>query len=186
MQAGESVSNKQLSHWNYTRVRKLNRTSHINSGFVEGIGNSGFRVGGSLGGNRAYVSVKLKGLRISTAPRPTILRRLSLPLSMPGQRRNNTRGSGISARPGESRLVNISKFFTRLARHGQRASDGPAIPWNKRREATIEDIIARPSSQALHTTDGDLRQIASDVENHEKKRVYVRFAHPSSSYLVGV
>ena len=84
-------------------------------------------------------------------------------LSIPAGRRN----SGISAPPGCSRLMSISKFFTRIARRGPRHNDGPAIPWNSRREATAESILAHPSLQALHTTEGDLRQIANDLDPNE-------------------
>ena len=107
-------------------------------------------------------------------------------LRTPSTRRNGARNSGISGRPEGSRLRNISKFPTRIARHGQRATDGPSIPWNRKREAAVGDILPHSSFQALHTTDGDLRQITSDAEAREEKRAYARYGQTTSIYVVGV
>ena len=89
--------------------------------------------------------------------------------------------SGYLAHRTGDRLVNISRFFTKIARHGQKHGGGPPIPWNPRREAYVHHITENPSFQALHTTEEDFRHLAGDLEPTEKKRIYIMYeenTHP--------
>ena len=45
--------------------------------------------------------------------------------------------------------------------------------------------MARPAFEALHTSEGDFRQIASDINDDEKKRIYVRFGENTALYMAG-
>ena len=85
------------------------------------------------------------------------------------------RNSRQEPNTGGDRLEQISRFFTRIARHGQKPTDGPLLEFNPRREAYIQHITEHPSFQALYTTEEDFRQIANDIGEADKRRIYVRW-----------
>ena len=99
---------------------------------------------------------------------------------MPKGRQN--RNSDLA---GSDRLEAISRFFTKICRHGQKACDGPPLDWNPRREAYIQHIAEHPSFQALSTSEEDFRQIASDMDDDEKRRIYAKFEENTGLYVAG-
>ena len=87
--------------------------------------------------------------------------------------------------PTGNRLEMISRFFTRIARRGQKPADGPTLDFNPRRERYIQHLVEHPSFQALRASEEDFRQIAGDVGEADKKRVYVRYDENAELYLAG-
>ena len=83
-------------------------------------------------------------------------------------------------------METISRFSTRIARHGQKPEDGPELQWNPRREAYLQHIVSRPSFQALNTEEDDFRQLAGDLGESQKKRIYARYEENTAQYLAGV
>ena len=109
-------------------------------------------------------------------------------LSMPSGRHSSigTGSSGYLSHRKSDRMSNISRFFTRIARRYQKPAGGPQSPWNPRREAYVRHALERPISQALRTSEGDLRQLAIDLDSREKTRIYGRYGENTASYLAGV
>lgn len=102
----------------------------------------------------------------------------------PAPHRRTSANSGAHRtrdRPGA-----ISRFPTRISRHGQNPNDGPQLRRNPRGEVYIRDLAERPSFQALHARGQDFRQLATDLDVQDKKRIYVKYGGNTDSYLAGV
>ena len=112
-------------------------------------------------------------------------------LSMPGpgQKRNF---NGKRRMPNDhktprtrERLEEISRFLTRIIRHGQRPDDGPVLEMSSQRRAYIKDVIEHPKLIELSCTEPDLHVLANDISDHDKKRLQIVFNNATSAYMIG-
>ena len=115
---------------------------------------------------------------------------LSPSLRMPAPRkaptsRQRRRSFDLAAQRTPNRLMNISKFLTRVIRHGFRPDDGPEIEMSAKRMARMQDVVAHPTMVELACTEADLHVLANDVSPDHKKRLKIAYDTTLSCYTIG-
>ena len=126
------------------------------------------RVGGKFPGTNIY---------------PIVLQ----PVRMPAPKRKNQRRHSNDNRTPRTRqrLEEISRFLTRVIRHGQRMDDGPIIGMSPKRRAYLHEVIQHPKMVELSCTEADLHVLANDISDDNKKRLQIVYEGSTASYMIG-
>ena len=105
---------------------------------------------------------------------------------MPRPRNRPPKARDTHARQPNDRLMPISRLLTRFIRHGQGAGDGPQLAYTPKRQIHFHHIPEQPIFKDLNTEEAGLRRIANDLDDRQKKRIYIRYEGSTASYLLGV